>query len=73
MDRTQYGDGAELCEHAVQLRAARRVPGDQSVFEAGHLQGVPFACERREVLRSGVRAETAECTGRGVRRHVGLL
>ncbi len=39
---------------------AGRVPGDQSVLQAGNLEGVSFACEPGEVLRSDVWIEARD-------------
>ena len=44
---------------------AGRVPGDQSVLQAGNLEGVSFACEPGEVLRSDVWIEPGQSERRG--------
>src|SRR6266849_6655479 len=57
MDGRKSGERTELCEYPIQLRDAGRVPGDQSVLQEGNFEGVSFACEPGEVLRSDVWVE----------------
>jgi phospholipase C len=54
VDRQGAGARAELYEYAIQLRQPRRMPGDQSVLEAGNFQGISLAREPGEVLRSDI-------------------
>src|SRR5579859_4546592 len=63
----------QLCEYPIQLRDASRMPGDQPLFEAGHFQGISFACKPGEILRSDIRTQTIEWEGQRFRRYVRLL
>lgn len=65
VDGREPDERTELCEYPIQLWAAGRVPGDQSVLQAGNFQGAAFACEPGEILRSDLWAETDKRERRG--------